>query len=108
LAVLLDNLIGNAIRYTPPGGRVDVRVAVQESCSMLQVIDNGPGIAEAERERVLDRFYRGEAGQRDGDLPGSGLGLAIVSAIAQRHAARFSLHAAAPDGGLEARVVFAG
>ncbi|VTU34195.1 ATP-binding protein [Variovorax sp. PBL-E5] len=107
LAVLLDNLIGNAIRYTSPGGRVDVRVARLEGRPMLQVIDNGPGIAEAERERVLDRFYRGEARQRDGDVPGSGLGLAIVSAIAQRHGAQLSLRAAAPLGGLEARVVFA-
>ncbi|VTU26413.1 Sensor protein QseC [Variovorax sp. SRS16] len=107
LAVLLDNLIGNAIRYTSPGGRVDVRAARLEGRPMLQVIDNGPGIAEAERERVLDRFYRGEARQRDGDVPGSGLGLAIVSAIAQRHGAQLSLRAAAPHGGLEARVVFA-
>jgi two-component system OmpR family sensor kinase len=107
IAVLLDNLVGNAIRYTPSGGRVDVRAARVNGHAMLQVIDDGPGIAAEEHVRVFDRFYRGEAGRNDVGDAGAGLGLAIVSAIAQRHVARISLHPASPRGGLEVRVVFA-
>ncbi|CAN5807934.1 ATP-binding protein [soil metagenome] len=107
LLVLLNNLVENALRYTPRGGVVDVRATTLENRPALQVIDSGPGIAMAERQRVFDRFYRGEARARDGEeSAGSGLGLAIVQAIAQRHGATVSLHTA-PDGhGLEARVLF--
>ncbi len=105
LAVLLDNLVGNAIRYTPPEGRIDVRASVDDEGPVIEVIDTGPGIASEERERVFDRFYRGEAGLADRDTPGSGLGLAIVEAIASRHGARVTL-ASAASGGLQARVVF--
>jgi signal transduction histidine kinase len=106
LEVLLDNLIGNAIRYTPAGGTVDVRAARIDGRPALQVVDNGPGISEVERERVFDRFYRGEGVQSDEQLSGSGLGLAIVQAIAQRHGAAVGLHTAASGQGLEVRVVF--
>jgi len=87
LRVLLNNLIDNALRYTPPGGRVDVRLAPGASGTLrLEVVDSGPGIAPAERTRVFDRFYRGPATPgASGPTTGSGLGLAIVQAIAQRH-----------------------
>ena len=106
LMVLLDNLIGNAIRYTPAGGTVDVRACQLGGRPALQVLDDGPGIAPAERERVFDRFYRGEGVQSDVRRSGSGLGLAIVRAIAQRHAATISLHERTAGQGLEVRVVF--
>lgn len=106
LAVLLDNLVGNAIRYTPPGGRIDVKAHMEGAHPVIEVTDTGPGIAEAERERVFDRFYRGDAGLNDLSAPGSGLGLAIVDAIVKRHAAQVVLANRPPPGGLEVRVVF--
>ncbi|MCW7538724.1 ATP-binding protein [Aquabacterium sp. A7-Y] len=107
LHVLLANLVENAIRYCPPGSVVDVRAEHLPEGPALRVVDNGPGIVPAERERVFDRFYRGEGLQERVDVPGSGLGLAIVAAIAQRHQAQVSLHTSAGGRGLEARVVFA-
>jgi two-component system sensor histidine kinase QseC len=102
LAVLLRNLIDNAVRYSPEGGRVRVAVHADANGAMLEVADSGPGIPAAERARVLDRFYRitgsGETG--------SGLGLSIVARIAELHGASLEL-ADNPDGhGLVARVKF--
>jgi signal transduction histidine kinase len=108
LTVLLSNLVENALRYTPQGSVVDVRVESPDGRPTLRVIDNGPGIPEADRTRVFDRFYRGEDAQatsRDGG--GSGLGLSIVQSIASRHGASVTLHTAPSGAGLEVRVVFA-
>jgi two-component system sensor histidine kinase TctE len=87
LAELLNNLIDNALRYTPRGGRVTVRVRGTDAAARLEVEDSGPGIAAQERERVFDRFYRVLGTPADG----SGLGLAIVREIAQKHGARVGL-----------------
>ena len=103
LGLLLDNLVENALRYTPPEGKVDVGALHEDGHAVLLVADTGPGIAAAERERVFDRFYR-SAGV--GGTAGSGLGLAIVKAVAQRHGAQVVL-ADAPGGGLQVKVVFA-
>ncbi|MDE2276166.1 MAG: two-component sensor histidine kinase, partial [Burkholderiales bacterium] len=108
LAVLLDNLIENALRYTPAGGIVDVGADEFDGRPRLRVRDTGPGIPPAERGRVFDRFFRGadaHALARDGG--GSGLGLSIVHAIAERHGARVGLHTGAGGLGLEVRVEFA-
>ncbi|KDC79075.1 two-component sensor kinase N-terminal domain protein [Bordetella bronchiseptica MBORD632] len=83
LAELLNNLIDNALRYTPRGGHITVRVSAQGDHAVLDVEDSGPGIAPEERERVFDRFYRVLGTASDG----SGLGLAIVREIAQKHQA---------------------
>lgn len=101
LRVLVRNLVDNAVRYTPAGGRVRVHLRREGSSLVLEVIDSGPGIPPEERERIFDRFYR-RAGAPEG---GSGLGLAIVRAIADRHGARISLDDAA-GGGLAVRVRF--
>ena len=101
LRTMIGNLIDNAIRYTPQGGRVDLKVARSDDRVWLEVSDSGPGIPRGERERVLDRFYR-RAGQGQ---PGSGLGLAIVKAIADRHGALLEL-GTADGGGLSVRVGF--
>jgi two-component system OmpR family sensor kinase len=85
LATLLSNLVDNALRYTPEGGRVDVGVAIDGGRAMLSVRDSGPGIPEADRERVFDRFVRGSI--TAGAARGSGLGLSIVKRIAERHGA---------------------
>jgi two-component system OmpR family sensor kinase len=87
MSVMLGNLINNAIRHTPRGGRVDVILKRAGARVGFDVVDNGSGIPEAELERVFDRFYRGEQARGDG----SGLGLAIVSRIAGRHQLGLSL-----------------
>ncbi len=89
LRIMLNNLVDNALRYTPEGGRIDVSVqADADACSII-VEDSGPGIPEADLARVFDRFYR--AGGDGDQVEGSGLGLAIVRQIAQAHGAEASL-----------------
>ena len=83
----LGNLVHNALEYSVPGGRVTVRTGLRNRQPFLEVEDDGPGIPPAERERVLERFYRvtGTAGT------GSGLGLAIVREIAAAHGAQLEI-----------------
>ena len=81
LKTLLANLVDNAIRYTPAGGRVDVVVERDGTYALIAVRDDGPGIAIDERERVFERFARGASPEASG----SGLGLAIVKRIVERH-----------------------
>ncbi len=100
---LLANLIDNAIRYTQPGGRVDVAVERRGDDAVIAVRDSGPGIPAAERERVFERFARGAAP----DAPGSGLGLAIVKRIVERHAGTVALAEGLDGQGLGALVSFA-
>ncbi len=83
LAVLLRNLIDNAIRYSPPQGHVRVSCATLAGRAQLTVQDEGPGIAPEERERVFERFYR----VIGNEATGSGLGLSIVRRIAELHGA---------------------
>jgi signal transduction histidine kinase len=82
IAHVLDNLIENAIRYSPPGSRVLVSVADDGGKPAVIISDNGPGIPEEERDRVFERFYRGSTGRAAGR--GSGLGLPIVAEIIRR------------------------
>jgi two-component system OmpR family sensor kinase len=96
------NLVDNAVRYAPAGGRVRVKLQDEADGPVLLVDDSGPGIAREDRERVFDRFYRG-AGREEG---GSGLGLAIARGIAQHHKATIDL-SDSPLGGLRVRVKFA-
>ncbi|MGF6633061.1 ATP-binding protein [Paraburkholderia sp. MM6662-R1] len=87
ISVLLGNLINNAIRHTPAGGRVDVVLRRTGERVGFEVVDSGSGIPEAELERVFDPFYRGDESKGEG----SGLGLAIVARIAERHQLGLSL-----------------
>jgi two-component system OmpR family sensor kinase len=103
LRMLLRNLLENAIKYTPLEGRVDIGIARQGDSVELTVDDSGPGLPPAERERVLDRFYRSGETQASG----SGLGLAIVKSIADLHGATVALDQSPSLGGLRVRVVFA-
>lgn len=98
LRILLRNLVDNAIRYTPAGGRVTVAVAP----GTVSVTDTGPGIPATERQRVFDRFHR-LAGQ---ETEGSGLGLSIVARIAERHGATIVLAEGNAGRGLRATVQF--
>ncbi|MGE3772910.1 MAG: sensor histidine kinase [Gammaproteobacteria bacterium] len=83
LQSLVDNLLDNALRYTPRGGRVHVELAARRHGAVLSVADSGPGIPEADRGRVFDRFYRVPGST----VQGSGLGLAIVKRVADLHGA---------------------
>lgn len=103
LRVLLRNLLDNAIKHTPGGGTVDLELQRRGERLLLSVEDSGPGIPEAERQRVLDRFYR-VAGT---ETTGSGLGLAIVKAITELHGATLELSRSARLGGLRVDVGFA-
>ncbi len=88
LREMLSNLIDNALRYTPAGGSVTVRVRQDLGQAVLEVEDTGPGIAPAERSHVFERFYR----ILGNNAPGSGLGLAIVREIAQQHGAEVDVY----------------
>lgn len=98
LGELLSNLIDNALRYTPRSGTVTVAVEARDGVDLI-VEDSGPGIPEAERTRVFERFYRSPGAPGDG----CGLGLAIVSEIAEAHNARVGVGPG--RGGLGTRVV---
>jgi two-component system OmpR family sensor kinase/two-component system sensor histidine kinase QseC len=103
LRILARNLIDNAVRHAGRGGRVRVQVSGAGRDVVLRVDDSGPGIPEAERARVFERFHR-----RGGDTTvGSGLGLAIVRALCDRHGAEVRLDDS-PMGGLRAEVVLPG
>jgi two-component system phosphate regulon sensor histidine kinase PhoR len=82
LRTILDNLVGNAVKYTPDGGRVAVRWRRDNERVLLEVEDNGIGIAEKFQSRVFERFYRVDKA-RSRELGGTGLGLSIVKHLAQ-------------------------
>ncbi|MEO7030734.1 MAG: sensor histidine kinase [Herbaspirillum sp.] len=99
---LVSNLVDNALRYTPASGIVTVNVEVASDSIILQVEDNGPGIPEAEREHVFERFYRLQEDRSDG----SGLGLSIVREIALASGAQVTLSSPTNACGLIVTVVF--
>jgi two-component system, OmpR family, sensor kinase len=107
LRTLVRNLVDNAVRYTPVGGRVDVSVQDADEPgtshgAVLRVVDTGPGIPADERQRVFDRFYRSPGTAP----PGSGLGMAIVKAIADAHGAAVVLDTDPNTRGLSVTVSF--
>ena len=93
LAQVLTNLVDNAIKYTPEGGAVTVRLERDGDTARLHVADNGPGIPDADRARVLQRFTRLDQAR---SLPGNGLGLALVNAVTLQHHGRLTLGDNAP------------
>jgi two-component system OmpR family sensor kinase len=99
LRALVENLVDNAIRYTREGS-IGVSAAKRGTDAVLEVTDTGPGIPEAERERVFDRFYRGETTSERG----TGLGLAIVRRVAERHGGRVTLAPGRGGRGLKVEV----
>jgi two-component system OmpR family sensor kinase len=103
LRTLLRNLLDNAIKYSPSGGQIDVSLTRRDGRPVLTVEDSGPGIAEEDRGRVFDRFYRAK---QTHSAVGSGLGLAIVQVIAKRHGAALWLGRSEPLGGLKVELQF--
>ena len=86
----LQNLAANALRHTPPGGRVELRAEAHDHHIVIKVRDTGTGIAPEHLPYVFDRFYKADP-SRSGDKPGSGLGLSIVKAIVERHGGTVSV-----------------
>jgi two-component system, OmpR family, sensor histidine kinase TctE len=105
LRELVSNLVGNALQYTPDGGRVTVRVEGDDAGATVEVEDTGPGIPAAEREKVFEPFYRIPGTPGAGGPSRSGLGLAIAREIAGAHGASIEL-ADAPGHGLRVVVRF--
>ena len=101
LAVIVDNLVENALNYSPPGTAVAVEWSTDGGAARLAVLDEGPGIEPAERERVFERFFRGEASR--GGASGTGLGLSVVEALAERWDGSVRL-TDRPEGGTLAEV----
>lgn len=90
LREVLQNLLDNAVQYTPPGGRITVRAHSADHQVSVAVSDTGPGIPPEEQERVFERFYRGDAARsREGG--GSGLGLAIARQLVEAHGGRMAV-----------------
>ncbi len=102
LSVMAGNLLNNAIAYTGEGGSVLLRVYADGGRAVLEVSDNGTGIASGDRARIFDRFYR----VMGTDAQGSGLGLSIVKTIADRHGAKISVSNGLNGQGTGFRVVF--
>jgi two-component system, OmpR family, sensor kinase len=101
LAIVLDNLIENALHYSPPGGAVTIEFGRKRELAYLAVLDEGPGLAEGEEEALFERFARGSASK--GAPTGTGLGLAIVQTLAQRWGGQASLRTR-PEGGARAEI----
>ena len=97
LRVVMDNLLSNAIKYSPDGGTITVRLVKQQDNAVIEVLDEGPGIAEADRERVFDAFFRSSSAIASGSR-GTGLGLAIVRDYVELHGGEVSaVTRGAPD-----------
>jgi signal transduction histidine kinase len=97
---ILINTVGNAIKFTPEGGRVIARASATDGVLLLETIDNGPGIPEADRDRLGEAYERGSGGAL---AEGTGLGLSLVRALAVLHGGALSFHEA-PGGGALVRV----
>jgi two-component system sensor histidine kinase TctE len=102
LREMISNLVDNALQYTQAGGQVTVEVSQDAKQAILIVSDNGPGIPEAERDRVFERFYR----IAENRTFGSGLGLSIVQEIANAHQASIVVHSGKNDIGTLIQVSF--
>jgi PAS domain S-box-containing protein len=87
---VLDNLLSNALKFTPPGGQVELRTGVRGEEALLEVSDTGIGITPAEQVRLFERFYRTSAATREA-IPGTGLGLAISKMIIEAHNGRIAV-----------------
>jgi signal transduction histidine kinase len=83
IRALMNNLMDNAVRHTPPGGKVNISLCKQDGKAVLKVTDTGSGIAEAEKNKIFQRFYRVPGTS----LSGAGLGLSIVKDVANNHGA---------------------
>ena len=98
---IVDNLVGNAVKFTPHGGAISVGVRAQGANAVIDVIDSGPGVPQEEREAIFDSFFRGRA-KASGRIEGTGLGLAIAREFVEAHGGRIQV--VARSGGAHFRV----
>jgi signal transduction histidine kinase len=97
LSQLIDNLVSNALKFTPAGGRVDLRVGQQNGRAVLEVADTGIGISDQDQARLFERFFRTSAAQERA-IQGTGLGLAITRAIVVAHGGEIAVESAEGEG----------
>jgi signal transduction histidine kinase len=97
LAQILDNLIANAVKFTPPGGHVDVRTFREADVVVVEVADTGIGISDEDQDRLFQRFFRAEGAILHA-IEGTGLGLAIVKAIVDAHGGELSVESISGQG----------
>ncbi|KQP14177.1 sensor histidine kinase KdpD [Pseudorhodoferax sp. Leaf267] len=95
IGTALANLLSNAIRFSPPGGRIVLRLQRLHHLVLIDVIDAGPGVADADRDRVFEPFYRGQR-QPEGAVKGTGIGLSIVHEYIAAHGGKMTLLAGGP------------
>lgn len=96
LRQVLDNVVGNAIKYSNANGEVNINIHAEGDQVILQVTDQGPGISSADQPHIFDKFYRGS--NISSDFAGSGLGLAIVKTIVENHQGRIWLESTLGKG----------
>jgi signal transduction histidine kinase len=94
---VLNNLIGNALRHTPAGGKVQVQVSAHEKEVIVEISDTGEGIPQEDMPYVFERFYRGDK-SRNRATGGAGLGLAIVRGIVEAHGGRIFVESQVEQG----------
>ena len=97
LAQILDNLIANAVKFTPPGGHVEVRTFREADVVVVEVADTGIGISDEDQDRLFQRFFRAEGAILHA-IEGTGLGLAIVKAIVDAHGGELSVESISGQG----------
>ncbi|HYZ19730.1 MAG TPA: ATP-binding protein [Gaiellaceae bacterium] len=97
LGQVLDNLISNALKFTPSSGRVSVRMSLDDGDAVVEVADTGVGIPSAEQDRLFERFFRSSTATEQA-IPGTGLGLTIAKTIVERHEGSISIESAEGDG----------
>ena len=103
IRVVIDNLLSNAIKFSPPGGSIAMRMREENRHLIIDVTDEGPGIAAADQPRIFEPFYQGRA-QGSGPVKGSGLGLSIVKEIVQEHGGSIEVVATPAPRGAHLRV----
>jgi two-component system sensor histidine kinase GlrK len=95
LRSIIDNLVSNAVKFTPPGGSITVRARVQAGEAVLEVMDSGPGVPPEERESIFNLFFRGRGKGEGTRIKGSGLGLAIARELVEAHGGHIAV---VPEG----------
>jgi signal transduction histidine kinase len=104
MAQLLDNLVSNALKFTPRGGRVEVRASEERGAVVIEVADTGTGIPAEQQEHLFERFFRTAEATKQA-IQGTGLGLAISRAIVEAHGGEIGVESA-EDVGTTFRVRF--
>jgi two-component system, OmpR family, sensor histidine kinase BaeS len=102
---VITNLLTNALKFTPAGGRVTISTGPSGADAVLQVTDTGPGIAAADLPRIFDRFWRG---QQAAQVSGSGIGLAVAAELAEAHGGRLTARSEGPGRGTEMTLTLPG